>query len=49
MAQRKEEPDSNWPLALLHQFARDIVDRGDVVGIDRIPQPKAASDERRCQ
>jgi hypothetical protein len=46
MSQGKEEPDSNWPLALLHQFARYIVDAADVVGIDRMPQPKTVRDER---
>jgi hypothetical protein len=33
----------------LHQFARDIIDRCDVIGIDRMPQPEAVRDERRRQ
>jgi hypothetical protein len=49
MAYRKEKPDSYRPLALLHQFACDIVDRSDVVRIDRMAQSKTVSDERRCQ
>jgi len=49
VAKGKEEPDSNRPLALLHQFACDVVDRGDVVRIDRMSQPKAVGNKRRCQ
>src|SRR6516225_8264509 len=49
MAERKKEPHSDGPLALLHQFARDVVNRGDVVRIDRVPQPQAVGDQRRRQ
>jgi hypothetical protein len=46
MAEQKKKPSV---IDRLHQFARDIVDRGYVVGIDRVPQPEAVSDKRRRQ
>jgi hypothetical protein len=45
----RKKPDCDWTLALLHQFACDIIDRGDVIGVDRMPQPEAVGDERRRQ
>src|SRR6202041_804035 len=41
MSQSKEEADRDRTLALLHQLARDVVDRGDVVGIDGVTKPEA--------
>jgi hypothetical protein len=36
----EKETDSNRALTLLHQLAGDVVDRSDVVGINRMPQAK---------
>src|ERR1700733_6257813 len=41
MSQSKEEADRDRTLALLHQLARDVVDRGNVVGIDGVTKPEA--------
>ena len=41
----KNRPSADRPLALLHQLARDVVDGGDVVGIDRVAQPEAVGEE----
>ena len=38
MAEREEEPDRERLLALLHQLAHDIVDGGDVVGVEGVAQ-----------
>ncbi len=45
MTEREEQPDRNRPLAFLHQFAHDIVDGGDVIGIDRVPQSEHISED----
>jgi hypothetical protein len=34
--QREEEPDAERPLALLHELARRVVDRGDVIGVEGV-------------
>ena len=49
MAEREHQPQSHWPLTLLHQLARDVVDRRDVVGVDRVPQAEAVGEERSSQ
>ena len=36
----KKKPDAHRPLAFGHQLARRVVDRGDVVGVERVPQPE---------
>ncbi len=41
MAEREIEPSRNRALALLHELARDVVDRRDMVGIDRMAQSEA--------
>src|ERR1700739_2602084 len=41
MPKSKKKADSDRPLALLHQLARDVVDRGNVVGIDSVTKPEA--------
>ena len=46
MAERKEQADRNRPLAFLHQLARHVVDRRDVVGIDRVAQAERVGEER---
>ncbi len=45
MAEREIEPERDRPLALLHQLAGGVVDRGDVVGIDRVAQPEAVGQQ----
>ena len=45
MAEREEEADADRPLALLHQLARHIVDRRDVVGIDGVAKPERIGQE----
>jgi hypothetical protein len=49
MAQREEQADAERPLALLHQLARDIVDGGDVVGVDAVAQAEAVGEQRRAE
>jgi hypothetical protein len=41
VADRKEKADRDRTLTVLHQFARDVVDRGDMVGVDRVAQTEA--------
>ena len=38
--EREEEPDAERPLALAHELARGVVDRGDVVGVEGVAQPQ---------
>ena len=49
MAEREEQADAERPLALLHQLARDIVDGGDVVGVDGMAQAEAVGEQRRAE
>ena len=44
MAEGKEQADGKWPFAFGHQLAHDVVDRGDVVGIDGVPQAEHVSE-----
>src|SRR5262249_5030093 len=44
VAERKEQANREWSLALLQQVARRIVDRRDVVGVERVSQA-----ERVCE
>ena len=37
------------PLAFLHQFAGDVVDRGNMVGIDRMPEAETVGEQCRRQ
>ena len=46
MAEREEQADADRPLALLHQLARDVVDRRDMVGIDRVAKAERVGQER---
>ena len=46
MAEREEEADADRPLALLHQLARHVVDRRDMVGIDGVAQTERIGQER---
>ena len=38
VAEREEEADAERPLAFLEELPRRVVDRGDVVGIERVAQ-----------
>ena len=49
VAERKEEADADRTLALLHQLARDVVDRGDMVGVHRVAQAECVGQQRRAQ
>ncbi len=46
MAYGEKETDGNGALAILHQFAGDIVDGGDVIGIDRMAQAEPIGQQR---
>ena len=45
MAEREEEADADRPLAFLHQLARHVVDRRDMVGIDGMAQAERIGQE----
>ena len=49
VAEREPEARRQRPLAALHQLARDVVDRRDVVGIDGVAQPETVGQERRAE
>jgi len=36
----EEESDAQWPLAFAHHLAGCVVDRGDVIGVERVAQPE---------
>ena len=38
MAERKEKSNADWALPLLHKLSGDVVDRRDMIGIDRVAQ-----------
>ncbi len=44
VAEREEEADAEGPLPCCDQLARRVVDRGDVIGVEGVPQ---AEDVRR--
>ena len=45
MPERKHEPHGDRTFSLLHQLPGDIVDGGDVVGIDSVPKPQTISEK----
>ena len=49
VTEREEEADADWTLALLHQLAGDVVDRGDMIGVDRVAQAERIGQQRRAQ
>ena len=49
VAEREEEADEDRPLPVLHELADDIVDGGDVVGVDGVAQPEDVGEEGRAQ
>ena len=38
--EREEQPDAERPAAVRHELARRVVDRRDVVGVERVAQPE---------
>ena len=46
--ERKEKPDGNRALVLRHQLSRDVVDRRNVIRVDRVPQPEGEGEQRRA-
>ena len=49
MAERKVEADADRLLALMHELAGDVVDGGDVVGVDGVAQAEAIGEKRGPQ
>ena len=49
MTEREEEADGRRTLALLHQFARHIVDGGDVIGVDGMAKAKTIGEKSRAK
>ena len=46
MPEREEKADADRAFPLMHQLAGSVVDRCDMVGVDRMAQPKAIRQER---
>ena len=46
MAEGEVEADADGPLALLHQFARDVVYGCDVIRIHRVTQAETVGQQR---
>ena len=49
MAERKEKTHADRPLALLHELARDVVDRRDMIGVNRVPQAESIGEQSRAE
>ena len=49
MPEREKQPDRHGSLAFLHQLARYVVDRRDVVGVESVPQPERIGQESRSE
>jgi hypothetical protein len=49
IVEREKQSDAHRASTFLHQFAGHIVDRRDVVGVERVPQAKTVSEGRRAQ
>ena len=45
MTEREEEPDGHGPPALLHELAGDVVDGGDMVGVDGVAEAEAPGEQ----
>ena len=45
----KKKPTATGRLPSLHQLARHVVDRGDVVGVDGVAQAEAVGEEGRAE
>jgi hypothetical protein len=49
VAHREEEPDADRPPAALEHQPRRVVDRGDVVGVERVPDPEHVRQRARAR
>ena len=49
MTDREKETDGDRPFVLLHQLAGHIVDRGDMIGIDRMAQAETIGEDGGAQ
>jgi hypothetical protein len=49
MAEREHEPHGDGPLVLLHQFASDVVNGGNVIRIDGVAEAEAVSEKGRAE
>ena len=49
MAERKEEANTNGALALLHQIAGNVVDRRNMIGVDRVAQAERIGKQGRSE
>ena len=49
MAEREEQANPHRAAAFLHQFAGHIVDRRDVIGVERVPQAKTIGERGRAE
>ncbi len=49
MPESEEETHGDGHLTLLHQLAGDVVDGGDMVGIDRVAQTQPVNDQRDAE
>jgi hypothetical protein len=45
MPERKPHSHSDWSLLLLEQFSGGVIDGGDVVGVNCVPQPEDIRDK----
>ena len=45
----KKEASTDGTLALLHEFARDVVNRRDMIGVDRVAQAERVSQQSRAK
>ena len=45
----KNSPTPSGRRPLLHELARDVVDRADVIGIDGVAQPEGEGEQRRAE
>ena len=45
----KNSPTPTGRRPFLHELARHIVDRGDVVGVESVPQPEAVGEGGRAE
>src|SRR5262245_20773679 len=49
MPQREEQAGGHRLLAFLHELAGDVVDGGDVVGVNRVTQAEAVGQQARAE
>ncbi len=49
VAEGEEQAHAERPFAVLHEFASDVVDRGNVVGVEGVPQAEAVGEDGGSQ